>query len=40
METNRTVAESELAKLNDVSALDARGTHHRLMELLTDSDGR
>jgi hypothetical protein len=35
METNRTVAERELAKLNEVSALDARRTHHRLVELLT-----
>ena len=35
METNRTVAERELAKLNEVSALNARRTHHRLVELLT-----
>ena len=35
METNRTVAEREPAKLNEVSALDARRTHHRLVELLT-----
>ena len=35
METNRTVAERELAKLNELSALDARRTHHRLVELLT-----
>ncbi len=34
METNRTVAEREPAKLNEVSALDARRTHHRLVELL------
>ena len=40
METNRTAAERELAKLNEVSALDARRTHHRLVELLTDSDRR
>jgi hypothetical protein len=35
METNRTAAERQLAKLNEVSALDARRTHHRLVELLT-----
>ena len=35
METNRTVAERGLATLNEVSALDARRTHHRLVELLT-----
>ena len=35
METNRTAAEREPAKLNEVSALDARRTHHRLAELLT-----
>jgi hypothetical protein len=35
METNRTVAEREPATLNEVSALDARRTHHRLVELLT-----
>jgi len=35
METNRTVAEREPAKLNEVSALDARRTHHRLAEPLT-----
>jgi hypothetical protein len=35
METNRTVAERRLATLNEVSALDARRTHHRLVELLT-----
>jgi hypothetical protein len=35
METNRTVAERELAKLNEVRGLDARRTHHRLVELLT-----
>jgi hypothetical protein len=34
METNRTAAEREPAKLNEVSALDARRTHHRLVELL------
>jgi hypothetical protein len=34
METNRTVAEREPAKLNEVSALDARRTRHRLVELL------
>jgi hypothetical protein len=35
METNRTVAERERAKLNEVSAPDARRTHHRLVALLT-----
>ena len=35
METNRTVAERERAKLNEVSAPDARRTHHRLVELPT-----
>jgi hypothetical protein len=35
METNRTVTERELAKLNEVRARDARRTHHRLGELLT-----
>jgi hypothetical protein len=35
MQTNRTAAEREPAKLNEVSALDARRTHHRLAELLT-----
>ena len=35
METNRTVAERELAKLNEVRGLDARRTHHQLVELLT-----
>jgi hypothetical protein len=35
METNRTVAEREPAKLNEVSALAARRTHHRLVELPT-----
>jgi hypothetical protein len=39
METNRTVAEREPAKLNELSALDARRTHHRLVELLLTSDG-
>ena len=40
METNRAVAARELAKLNEVSALNARRPHHRLVELLTDSDRR
>jgi hypothetical protein len=35
METNRTVSERELAKLNEISALGTRRTHHRLVELLT-----
>jgi hypothetical protein len=35
METNRTVAEREPAKLNELSALDPRRTHHRLAEPLT-----
>ena len=35
MQTNRTAAEREPATLNEVSALDARRTHHRLVELLT-----
>jgi hypothetical protein len=35
METNRTAAEREPAKLNEVNALDARRTHHRLAEPLT-----
>ena len=35
METNRTVAERGLAKLNEVSVLNARRTHHLLVELLT-----
>jgi hypothetical protein len=35
MATIRTVAERELAKLNEVSTLDTRRTHHRLVELLT-----
>jgi hypothetical protein len=35
METNRTVAEREPAKLNELSALDPRRTHHRLVDLLT-----
>ena len=35
MQTNRTVAELEPAKLNEVSALDARRAHHRLVDLLT-----
>ena len=39
METNRTAAEREPAKLNEVSALDARRTHHRLVELLTRDGG-